>query len=277
MRPLFICPVCGGALHKNEKSLFCEKGHCFDIARQGYVNLLLSQQSSLKHHGDDKLMVKSRADFLEKGYYGKLKDRICEVVSSLVSSPAVLIDAGCGEGYYTRAAAETLESAGLLQSAGGIDISKDAVSFAAKRGGAVQYAVAGVFNMPLSSGCADIVLSIFAPFAADEFLRVLRPGGYLLCAHPLENHLMELKCAVYDSPYKNDDVFSVPAGFEQTASEEITGFIRLASNEDIINLFRMTPYYYKTGEKDQKKLEALTELETRIEFGIEILNKKASV
>jgi 23S rRNA (guanine745-N1)-methyltransferase len=84
---------------------------------------------------------------------------------------------------------------------------------------------------------------------------------------------MELKQAVYDKPYKNDDVFSVPAGFEQTASEEIKGFIRLASNEDIINLFRMTPYYYKTGEKDQKKLESLTRLETRVEFGLEVLRK----
>ena len=63
------CPVCGGALEKRAGAYRCQKNHSFDIAKSGYVNLLLN--SSQGHHGDDKLMVRARRDFLDKGYYDR--------------------------------------------------------------------------------------------------------------------------------------------------------------------------------------------------------------
>ncbi|MBR3438722.1 MAG: methyltransferase domain-containing protein [Clostridia bacterium] len=269
MSSLFICPNCSCALEKKGNSFFCENRHCFDIAKQGYINLLQSNQSSSKHHGDDRLMVKARRDFLEKGFYSELKDRLCDDITHCAEKPSVLIDAGCGEGYYTRAVTESLKSKNALSAAGGIDISKDAVSAAAKAGGDIQYAVASVYDMPVKSETADIVLNIFAPGAFDEFYRILTPGGLLVVVYPLENHLIELKQAVYDEVYKNDSIPSVPKGFSLISSREIKQVLHLESNEDIVNLFKMTPYYYKTGADDQKKLERISRLD--ISFEVEIM------
>ena len=66
----FICPVCKNELSEEEKLYRCENGHCFDKSKFGYVNLLQSQKSSAKRHGDDRLMVRARRDFLDSGYYG---------------------------------------------------------------------------------------------------------------------------------------------------------------------------------------------------------------
>ena len=269
MSSLFICPNCSCALEKKGNSFFCENRHCFDIAKQGYINLLQSNQSSSKHHGDDRLMVKARRDFLEKGFYSELKDRLCDDITQCVEKPSVLIDAGCGEGYYTRGVAQSLKSKNALAAAGGIDISKDAVAAAAKAGGDIQYAVASVYDMPVKAETADIVLNIFAPGAFDEFYRILTPGGLLVVVYPLENHLIELKQAVYDEVYKNDSIPSVPKGFSLISSREIKQVLHLESNEDIVNLFKMTPYYYKTGADDQKKLERISRLD--ISFEVEIM------
>ena len=269
MSSLFICPNCSCALEKKGNSFFCENRHCFDIAKQGYINLLQSNQSSSKHHGDDRLMVKARRDFLEKGFYSELKDRLCDDITHCAEKPSVLIDAGCGEGYYTRGVAQSLKSKNALAAAGGIDISKDAVAAAAKAGGDIQYAVASVYDMPVKAETADIVLNIFAPGAFDEFYRILTPGGLLVVVYPLENHLIELKQAVYDEVYKNDSIPSVPKGFSLISSREIKQVLHLESNEDIVNLFKMTPYYYKTGADDQKKLERISRLD--ISFEVEIM------
>ena len=274
MRSLFICPNCGGSLEKEGNSFYCRNRHCFDMAKQGYINLLQSNQSSRKHHGDDRMMVKSRRDFLEKGFYAGLRDRLCDDIMHCVDKPSVLVDAGCGEGYYTRAVTQSLKSKGALSAAGGIDISKDAVAYASKAGGEIQYAVASVFDIPLRDETADIVLNIFAPYATDEFFRILKPGALLVIAYPLENHLLELKQAVYDEAYKNDSIPSVPDGFRQISSREVRQMLCFESNDDIVNLFRMTPYYYKTGADDQKKLENLNTLETSFEVGIMYCKKQ---
>ena len=274
MRSLFICPNCGEYLKREGTSYYCVRRHCFDIAKQGYINLLRSNQSSLKHHGDDRLMVKARRDFLEKGFYAELKDRLCDDIMHMTDKPSVLIDAGCGEGYYTRAVTESLKNKNALAAAGGVDISKDAVAYAARAGGNIQYAVAGVFDLPVKDETADIVLNIFAPLAYEEFYRILKLGGILAVVYPLENHLIELKQTVYEKAYKNDRVPDVPQGFGLITVREIKQVIHLESNEDIVNLFKMTPYYYKTGADDQKKLESITRLDTSFEVGIMYCKKE---
>lgn len=261
--------MCKKQLKIINKSYVCEDNHCFDISKDGYVNLLMSQQSSLKRHGDDKLMVRSRRDFLEKGYYEKLRSGICEAVNSRATEKGVLVDVGCGEGYYTGA----LSPDGRYEVLG-IDISKDALKYAAKALKKSSFAVASAFSLPFADKSVDCVLSVFAPSAYEEFSRVLTDGGVLIKAVPLEDHLWELKCALYDKPYKNKPEIRDEALFELVSSNEIKYKISLTDSDDIMNLFRMTPYYYKTGRKETQKLTELNELETTVHFAVEIYEKR---
>lgn len=274
MKSVFICPVCGKELERLDKAYRCPANHSFDIARQGYVNLLLGSKSSLSRHGDDKLMVRCRRDFLEKGYYSALKDAICSAAVRNTQDGATVIDAGCGEGYYTSAVKAALEATGKKPLAAGIDISKEAVISASSRKDGCSYAVAGVFNMPFADGSAGTVLNIFSPLAREEYLRVLCKGGCLIRAVPLENHLMGLKRAVYDVPYANPHEELALDGFEISHTEIIKRLLVLDNGEDIRNLFMMTPYYYKTGREDQAKLNNISHLETELEFAVTEYIKK---
>lgn len=245
---------CRSRLFELENSLKCLNSHCFDKARQGYVNLLM-KNSSGKRHGDDRLMVLSRRNFLEKGYYAPLRD----AVENTAGIGHTILDAGCGEGYYTKALAKQ-------NTVYGIDISKDALKLAALSSPNSAFAVASISDIPLEGGAVDTVVSIFAPDSPDEFLRVLKSGGRLITVQPMERHLWGLKCAVYDKPYLNPPLQEKREGFELISRNEIKYSITLNCNEDIIALFKMTPYYYKTSAADQAKPETLGTLTTELEF-----------
>ncbi len=270
----FICPVCGGELNGDLKGLSCRQNHHFDRAKSGYVNLLLKNQPKARRHGDDKLMLVSRRDFLNKGYYRPLLDAVCETIGEYASDRMKILDAGCGECYFTASIYGYLVKNGIEAEVLAVDISKDALVLGAKRSRELELAVASVFRLPVRGESCDMLFSVFAPFGPEEFCRVLKKGGVMIRVIPLERHLWSLKRAVYDEPYVNRVDRSVPDGFELVKSREVRGAIRLPCGEDIENVFRMTPYYYKTGEKDQKKLQELHELDTEIEFGIEVYRKK---
>ena len=265
----FSCPVCGCGLTRAERTLKCENGHCFDLAKQGYVNLLQSQKSSVKRHGDDKLMVRSRFDFLNKGYYGRLAEIIVSKISSIAFPGMKLADLGCGECYYTSIIAESFPEITV----GGIDISKEALIAGSKRNRNISLAVASTFALPISDGFCDAVVSVFAPYSSEEVFRVLRKGGHFVRVYPLEKHLMGLKSLIYEKPYLNEVDLSVPAGFKISDRDELKYDIHIDSNEDIFALFTMTPYYYKTGRSDQEKLKKTNFLNSEIEFGIDVLQK----
>ncbi len=251
---LFICPVCRQKLFRVSNSFKCLKGHSFDISKEGYVNLLMDNSKG-KRHGDDRLMVAARKSFLDKGYYSPLKSTITE----LAGKGNIILDSGCGEGYYTQdIAAENTVC--------GIDISKDALKYAAKRCKNVEFAVASISDIPLKNSSVDTIINIFAPDSAEEFLRILKPNGSYITAIPMENHLFGLKSAIYDNPYKNPAPQIERQGFMITSSKEIRYSITLESNYDIESLFKMTPYYYKTSKADQQKLSGISKLTTEIEF-----------
>ena len=190
------CPVCAGALEKRAGAYLCPKNHSFDIAKSGYVNLLLN--SSQGHHGDDKLMVRARRDFLDKGYYDRFIAAVADAAAEFTPPEATVLDAGCGEGIYS--------------------------------------------------------------------LAVLR-------AYPLREHLWELKALIYDTPRDNPPTPLTTEGFTLVETREVRDIIRLSCNEDILSLFRMTPYYYKTGAKDQQKAEQAQELSVKLAFGLAIYQR----
>ncbi len=269
----FICPVCREVLAEEEKLYKCGNGHCFDKSKFGYVNLLQSQKSSAKRHGDDRVMIRARRDFLDKDYYGFLRDALTDICNELLENGASVIDAGCGECWYSSGIKQKLLENGKEISFFGVDISKDALEFASKRKSSIPTAVASVFELPFADESADLLLNVFSPEADSEYLRVLKSGGIMIRVIPLENHLFELKAAVYDKPYLNDVPANNVDGFESVKEQKIRKTLDISSNEDIQNLFKMTPYYYKTSKDDQAKLNNLGSLKVSAEFEIRVYRK----
>jgi 23S rRNA (guanine745-N1)-methyltransferase len=267
----FCCPVCKEELNLDGRTYKCINNHCFDCAKQGYVNLLQSNKSKSKRHGDDKLMIEARTRFLNTNFYKPLCDLMCELLKKYVPQNASVLDAGCGDCYYTEKIEKAL--ADRNASVVGVDISKSALIAAAKRSKSINLAVASVFSLPVGDLSCDAVLNVFSPFAPEEYNRVLKSGGVLLRVIPLENHLFSLKKAIYDNPLKNPEESTEIDGFTLAESQELKYSIELKSNEQIESLFKMTPYYYKTSRTDQQKIEKLSTLQTEIEFCVLVYKK----
>lgn len=263
---MLICPKCREKLVSDGKSMICPNRHCYDIAKSGYVNLLPAGQAHSKLPGDNKIMVQARRAFLNKGYYSILAEALCKKLMEYAGESCKILDAGCGEGYYTSEIANAAEY--IASEIVGIDISKSAADYAARRTKSATFAVASVFHMPIESGSVDILTSLFAPFCGEEFIRVLRPGGVMIMVIPSARHLWQLKCAVYEKPYLNEIKDTAIEGFELLSRDTVTGEIALDNREDINALFSMTPYFYKTDAAGMERLAALDSITTEIGFEI---------
>ncbi len=259
-----ICPVCSSELKKTEKYFFCPNGHSFDIAKEGYVNLLRKGKSG-DLIGDDKESCRSRRDFLSKGYYSVLKNTLCDIFSDKEGS---LLDICCGEGYYTSALGGNKKL-----DVYGFDISKEMVRLAAKRGNAT-YFVANMTSIPFRDGSFDYAVHLFAPYCEKEFARILKPGGILYSVIPGKRHLFGLKELLYSEPYENDEAFPVFEKLELSGTQKVRNVITLENSEDINAVFRMTPYFFHTSESDKKKLDGVEKLTTEIEFVIGQFTRK---
>lgn len=270
---IWKCPVCESPLTADGRSLCCENRHCFDRARSGYVHLLPSSRQHAKLPGDNPEMVRARRNFLEKGYYAHLLDALCLAADRYLPENGTLLDAGCGEGYYTKNVREFLEGTGRKPAVYGLDISKTAADLAARADKGTDYAVGSVFHLPVQNESCDMVLSVFAPYCGEEFLRVLKPGGFLVMAIPAARHLWQLKQAVYASPYENAVKDYALEGFffaeKYTAEHEIF----LDNPQDIADLFSMTPYAYRTGQAERERLAALQTLTTETAFEVLVYQK----
>ncbi len=258
----FTCPICHAKFEKSGNSLICPKKHCFDLSKRGYVNLLRPSKSAAVRHGDDKQMVESRKNFLNAGYYAPLCHAITDIVRRHRSADMVILDAGCGEGYYTEAAKLAAETDRVY----GIDVSRDAIHAASLRDKSLHLAVASIFDLPAENESTDLMLNLFAPYDGKEFSRILKKNGILIRAFPAERHLWELKEVVYDVPYENEiDTFALE-GFRILENTPISFPLALTNSADIDALFKMTPYYYKTGREGQARLAAREKLDTHAEF-----------
>lgn len=257
----FACPVCGQALQFEEAVCLCPNGHRFDRAREGYVNLLPPGHNA--RAGDSPEMVRARRAFLSRGYYAPLAQALARAAAAAVPAGGVLLDAGCGEGYYT---AQMAAACGGSVSAAGFDISKDAVKKAAKSCPAAQLAVGSIFRMPVADGAADCLTSVFAPYCAEEFARVVRPGGHVLAVVPGKRHLFGVKLIVYAAPYENDEAGYDLPGFTPEGRQPLEYDMHLDSSEDIHSLFAMTPYFWKSPREGVERLYALPSLDTPAAF-----------
>lgn len=256
----------------DKKTLFClgERRHCFDFSSKGYVNLSLAQSPS----GDSKQAVLSRSEFLNKGYYFPITDRLGEILKRH-KKDGFLVDAGCGEGYYTA----HLSSLGYLVA--GFDLSKYAVASTASRmrcktSPEAFCAVSSVFELPLKSESADAVVSIFAPCAEAEFSRILKNDGIFVVVSAGKDHLMGLKRAIYDTAYENDERADMPKSMSLIEHEELKYTVTVEGEKDIFNLFSMTPYYWRTSQSDSEKLRHLDSLTTEIDISFSVYSKNTA-
>ena len=185
---LLECPVCSQSLAPSDSSLICADQHSFDIARQGYVNLLGG--GARPSTADTAEMVAAREAFLAIGHYRPIADAVAEAVGdSLSEAEGWILDAGAGSGYYLAAVLERFERLDGLA----LDISKYAARRAARMHERIVSVVADTWGrVPVVSGAVAAVLSVFAPRNAAEFARVLRPGGVLVTVTPTARHLQEL-------------------------------------------------------------------------------------
>ena len=274
MNSLFICPVCGAALERQERTYRCPVGHSYDLAKEGYTYLLPPNQKHSHSPGDDKGMAAARRAFLSKDYYRPLRDALCTLALSHTPNAPAVLDAGCGEGYYTAGIFRALQDAGKSPRMAGTDISKVILKAAARREPGVEFAVASSFHLPLADGSLDLLVDCFSPLALPEFRRVLTPGGVFLYVVPAAEHLWELKEVLYDHPYPNEEQETPYEGFTYQAIVPVEDAITLPSQEDIHNLFQMTPYYWKTPRKGVERLEKLTQLTVRIAFRIHVFQAR---
>ena len=156
----YICPICGEHLARIEKSFVCENNHSFDIARQGYVNLLPVGQKHSLRPGDDKEMLNARRNFLNSGFYEPIANSVTSKIQTLTAKQKapVIIDVGCGEGYYTRKIADNIVGSHCV----GADISKDATRMACSRGKDIEYCVATASHLPFESKSVDVITAMFS-------------------------------------------------------------------------------------------------------------------
>lgn len=183
---LLRCPRCGGGIERRGRSLLCPKGHCYDLSRYGDVNFAPEKRESFY----TKALFESRARVFAAGVFDPVMAAIDEALAPRIAGehPSVLVDAGCGEGFYTRRVLE-----GTPMTRIGFDLCKEAVRLAARRGRDASFFVGDLANIPLGDGCADVLLDVFTPANYAQFARVLRPGGLLVKLSPRAGYFTELR------------------------------------------------------------------------------------
>ena len=266
---LLKCPVCGSEMTRDGGVLSCKgaRRHCFDISSAGYVNLASSKAAG---GGDDAALIRARTAFLEKDHYKPIADAVCTALQTYAGEGITVLDAGCGEGYYSAKMAERGHNVV------GLDLSKRGITHAAKhaarKGLNAFFCVAGIFDLPLADSSVDAVVSLFAPVAEEEFLRVLKPDGILVLVGAGEEHLFSLKRVLYDTPYRNQPRVDLPAQMTQVGSERVR-YAFDADTQTLQDLFAMTPYYYRTPKQGIARLAETVSLAVDVDAEIMVYRK----
>lgn len=242
--------------------------HCYDMARSGYLNLTLPADGT----GDGKEAIRARTRFLGSGCYEPLSDAVNELLCELGGK--TVLDAGCGEGYYTNRMPKGRTVIGVDLSRDGVDA---AAKYAKRNGTDSAFLVGNLFKLPVLEGRIDAVTNIFAPCAESEFSRVLRQKGSLILVGAGERHLLGLKECLYDTPYLNPGRADLPSGMQLIGERRLSYEITVEGQEMIDALFSMTPYYWRTSESDRNRLKGLERLTTEVDFNIYVFEKGQEV
>jgi 23S rRNA (guanine745-N1)-methyltransferase len=272
------CPHCRAALYRLARVYRCANGHAFDIARQGYVNLLSPSRRHSKDPGDNRDMMLARRRVLESGLYAPIAARINGAVLAALPTDRPLdavsiLDAGAGEGYYLAHLLEALAGPepGTGPQCYGVDVSRHGMQYATHRSKAVTWVVASVVDLPVISASLDVLLSIFAPLAPPEFQRVLRPDGTLIIAAPGALHLRALREILYPAvrPHQQDAVArDITSSFTVLAEVAVTYEVDLVTPALVADLLTMTPFGWNIDPARRLRAEQAAPLRTALDVVI---------
>ncbi|KZY83506.1 hypothetical protein A3740_23400, partial [Oleiphilus sp. HI0068] len=274
LSPYLLCPVCKEqlVLADDQKGLCCRNKHRFDRAKQGYHNLLLSQNKRSKHPGDTTEMVAARRDFLDQGYYANLAERFIHHAEDALAKDSEkafhYCDLACGEGYYTHKLHTKLLSYFQEVYTSGIDISTPAIKSACRRDKSINWWVGSAANIPLADNSQDLVSGLFFHFDLEEISRTVRPGGHVILVNTGPRHLIELRRVIYDElkAETRTEFESLPTSLQHVKTDYFEQTIQLPSSQDIINLFSMTPHYWRCKPEKRALLESLDTLDLQLDI-----------
>jgi len=275
---LYVCPVCGGSLQllQSGKTYTCQNQHSFDLAKEGYLNLLPVQHKHSKEPGDSKQMMTARREFLEAGFYEPMAKTVAMMINAnrTVGQNMRLLDLGCGEGYYSRIIASYCNHHEQI-ALHGIDIAKFAIAAAAKKQPNARFIVASSNRLPYPDQYFDFVLRVFAPSDDDELKRVLKSSGHLLTVTPGPRHLWQLKEFIYAEVKEHASESLVPQGFERLTTQRIS--YKITPNpQQRMALLQMTPFAWRANESVQQSLSSVSELEIETDFILTLAIKTAN-
>ena len=280
MPGLLACPVCGKRLELGQRSFLCPQRHTFDVAREGYVNLLLGRGKRPKIQGDGRAMLQARRRFLEAGHYAPLAQAVISLVVAQVQAKTAvssIADIGCGEGWYMGQLQQPLATSDSCFF--GVDMSKTAVRMAAKRYSSAQFVVADVWHkLPFVDDSISVLLNLFAPRNPAEFARALAPGGLLLIVIPQPHHLQQLRQQLgllnIEAEKQKKIVAQMADLFKLQAVHPLAIEMDLA-DEALANLVQMTPNYWHWTTAVQEKLTQLNHIQVTAAFDILTFTNRA--
>ena len=257
-----LCPIDQKELRQDGNTWRCQNKHCFDVAKQGYVNLLPVQNKKSLDPGDSKEMIAARRDFLNSGVYQPIAVALAKTLAGLCKEHEQLsiLDAGCGEGYYLNAVCEQLLLNDVELTATGLDISKWAVRSCKIRNPKLNGLVASNRQIPLPDHSQDIVLCTFGFPVFEEFKRILKPGGHIVMADPGPEHLIELRSQIYETVRRNppaDISAALIDDWHLSDSINVQFTTPPLSAEQFEQLLVMTPHLYRASREGRERAAKL--------------------
>ena len=250
-KDIFICPICKENIQINDTGkMYCINNHSFDVAKQGYVNLMTKPVASMY----SKDLFESRQQIITSGLY----DEVQHAIAQLLSGEQVILDTGCGEGSHLERICEQLPSSVGV----GIDLSKEGIIAAAKHYGNKIWCVGDLANSPFQAGSFTTILNFLSPANYDEFKRLLVPGGKVIKVVPQSNYLQQIRVQAFaDSAketYSNEQTVSrFKESFSKVKVIRIT-YTKPIETALVPKLLEMTPMGWHIQNHDTIQITDIT-------------------
>ena len=247
---IYLCPKCLKQSKIQNISLVCENNHQYDFSKKGYIHLINNYKAT-KYSME---LFEARSVIFKREFYKEVFLELGKLVEKY--SKDVLIDAGCGEGYYIRQLKEIFPEKYFF----GLDNSKAAIELAVKEDKLNPYMLANIEPLPFQDNSVSCILNILTPANYNEFFRVLGEEGYLIKIIPNTYYLREIRELMGVREYKNTETVNL---IKENCN--IIERVRVNKTYELDeylaeNFLKMTPLTFSkdVSKEDIKKLKKIT-------------------